>query len=600
MKELEYPFDNADILRHKKSLKRRLKEQGPFLRKRIALLSGSTIGEMKNILELFLLNQGIQPEFYEGEYDRYYEEVVFEESSLLEFAPDFIYIHTTNRNIRNFPGIGDSEERVRELLEQEFAHFRAVWDKCRDSFHCPVIQNNFEPLPYRVLGNRDIYEKSGASYFVHCLNGKLYEYASEHTDFYINDIHYLASEFGLSNWFDESKWCLYKYAFHPEAIPSVAFSIANIIKAVYGKNKKALALDLDNTLWGGIIGDDGVENIKIGIETSEGMAFETFQRYLKNLSRIGISLNLCSKNDEALGLEGFSHAASVLKPEDFIIKRVNWENKDDNIHKIAKDLNIGEDAVVFVDDNPMERGIVAERTDAYVLPVNEPEEYVRILDRSGLFECVSLQADDRKRNEYYKANARRKKEQHTFTDYKEFLEALEMVCLVDSLNVGNIQRVTQLINKTNQFNLTTARLTVEEVQEEVKNPDTIAFAGQLSDKYGDNGIVSVLMSKVQDETAHIGLWLMSCRVFKRDLEYAMFDELVRRCMEKSVKKIRGYYFRTKKNGLVENFYEMLGFRQILKEADKGEWEYEIPVQYVPLNRVMEIRIRPRHQDAGAE
>lgn len=595
MKELQYPFDNAYILQHKKSLKRQLlaEESGTFLKKKIALLCGSTIGEMKNILELFLLNQGIAPEFYEGEYDRYYEEVMFEDASLAEFAPDLIYIHTTNRNIRSFPAVGEEPSQVETLLLQEFTHFSDVWDKCRESFGCPVIQNNFEPLPYRVLGNRDIYEKSGASYFVHCLNEKMYDYARKHSDFYINDLSYLASEFGLKNWFDESKWCLYKYAFSPEAIPSVAFSIANIIKAIYGKNQKALALDLDNTLWGGIIGDDGVENIQIGIETSEGMAFEAFQKYLKSLSQTGISLNLCSKNNPELGMEGFTHTASVLKTEDFIVKKVNWDNKDENIHRIAEELNIGEDAIVFIDDNPMERGIVSEHTDAYVLPVNEPESYVRILDHSGLFECVSLSADDRKRNEYYKGNLLRSKAQSSYTDYKEYLKALDMTCVVDSLNVQNIQRVTQLINKTNQFNLTTKRLTIEEVQEAVRNPGTIAFAGQLMDKYGDNGIVSVLMAETKEKVAHIGLWLMSCRVFKRDLEFAMFDELVRRCLSMGITKLKGYYYRTKKNALVENFYETLGFHPVCAEPDRSEWEYEIPFPYEPLNHVMKIEAKPR-------
>lgn len=596
MKELQYPFDSAYILQHKKSLRRRLMEGGPFLKKRIALLSGSTIGEMKSILELFLLNQGIAPEFYEGEYDRYYEEVMFEEASLKSFAPDLIYIHTTNRNIRNFPSVGDSLQQADELLDQEFEHFRSVWDKCRDSFHCPVIQNNFEPMPYRVLGNRDIYEKSGASHFVYRLNGKMYDYAAEHPDFYINDISYQASEFGLLNWYDEPKWCLYKYAFSLEAIPNVAFSIANIIKAVYGKNAKALAVDLDNTLWGGVIGDDGPENIKIGIESSEGMAFETFQKYLKNLSQAGISLNICSKNDETLGLEGLSHDASVLKPEDFIVKKINWDNKDENIHRIADELNIGEDAIVFVDDNPMERGIVSDRTDAYVLPLDQPENYVYMLDRSGLFECVSLSADDKKRNAYYRADICREKEQTSFTDYREYLRALQMICVVDSLNIGNIQRVVQLINKTNQFNLTTRRLTIEEVQEAVKSPDTIAFAGQLMDKYGDNGLVTVLMAEIKGGTAHIGLWLMSCRVFKRDLELAVFDELVRRCSERKVKNIRGYYYRTKKNGLTENFYGSLGFHLVKKEEDKSEWEYEIPTEYAAMNQVMETKVKTRQQD----
>ncbi|MDD3413737.1 MAG: HAD-IIIC family phosphatase [Lachnospiraceae bacterium] len=589
MKELEYPFDSSYLLQHKKSIKRQLLADSNFLEKRIALLSGSTIGETKNILELFLLNQGIKPIFYEGQYDRFYEEVMFETDALIEFKPDIVYIHTTNKNIKEFPLPGESGEEVAKKLKQEFERYSSVWNKIQDTLHCPIIQNNFEPLPYRVLGNRDSYEESGALRFVDSFNHKIYEYALSHSDFYINDLSYEASVIGLDHWYDHSKWYLYKYAFSLEAIPFVAFNIANIIKAYYGKNKKALSLDLDNTLWGGVIGDDGVENIKLGIETSEGMAYTQLQKYIKDLSMTGISLNLCSKNDERIAQEGFGHSSSLLKKEDFIVQKINWDNKDLNIKKTAEELNIMEDAIVFVDDNPVEREIVEQNTGAYVLPITIPDTYVTILDRSGLFECVSLSADDRKRNEYYKQNQKREVIAQQFTDYKEYLNSLQMVCYVDSVNDENIQRITQLINKTNQFNLTTKRLSIEEVKHYAEDHHSIAFCGQLFDKYGDNGIVSVILGTVIEEVLEIDIWLMSCRVFKRDLELAMFDELVKMCQNRGVKKIRGFYSRTKKNTLVENFFESIGFKQVDQDDTSSTWEYDIPVTYEKKNQVMEIR-----------
>lgn len=598
MKELQYPFESDYLLQHKKSIRRELLKGDSFVDKRIALLSGSTIGELKNMLEIFLLNEGIRPEFYVGEYDRFYEDVVFENQELQEFQPDLIYIHTTSKNIRRFPMPGADAETCDSIYNAEWSRFQSVWESAEAKYHCPLIQNNFEMLSYRVLGNRDIYDESGALHMIHRLNGSMYEYAAGHSNFYLNDLSYEASCFGLDNWFDDSKWYLYKYPFSVDAIPLVAFNIANIIKSIYGKNKKALALDLDNTLWGGVIGDDGVENLQLGIETPEGMAFSAFQDYLKRLSMTGVSLNICSKNDENLYKEGFTHSASILKDEDFIVKKVNWVNKDENIHAIASEMNIGEDALVFVDDNPVERGLVEEQTKAAVVPVNSPESYVRMLDRSGFFECTHLSDEDKKRNTYYRDNLKRAKEMESFRDYGEYLESLKMVCRMSHLGVENIQRVTQLINKTNQFNLTTKRFTMEEVEAYVADADTISFCGQLFDKYGDNGIVSVLMAKCSKDIAEIGLWLMSCRVFKRDLEYAMFDELVQICQNRGVRKLRGLYFKTKKNVLVEEFYQTLGFTEIERDENHGVWEYEIPEAYSLKNRYIACTAGGSNEQTG--
>ena len=311
-KELEYPFDSQCLLRKKKSLRRELLEQNNLMEKRVAILGGSTTSDIKDMLELFLLNYGIRPIFYESEYGQYWQDAMFPNAELEALAPDVIYIHTTNRNITAWPEPADSPEQVDALLEQEYGRFAAMWDKLRETYKCPIIQNNFEYPFFRLMGNQDASNIHGRVNFVTRLNMKFYEYAQTHDEFYIHDINYLAGDYGLEKWADQFFWHMYKYAMCLDVIPRVAFSVANIIKSLYGKNKKAFALDLDNTLWGGIVGDDGVENLALGQETSMGQAYTEFQAYLKELKKLGILLNVDSKNDHDNAIAGIKHGDSAF------------------------------------------------------------------------------------------------------------------------------------------------------------------------------------------------------------------------------------------------------------------------------------------------
>lgn len=265
------------------------------LKKKIAVLGGSTTHDIIRILELFLLHYGIEPEFYESEYARYWQDAMFENEELQKFAPDMIYIHTSNRNISRYPAMSDTEASVDELLEETYRHFEMMWERLREVYGCPVIQNNFEYPFYRLMGNKEAYDIHGRICFINRLNERFYRYAASHDNFYINDINYLAADYGLERWAAPFYWHMYKYALCLPAIPTLSFSVANIIKSVYGKNKKALVLDLDNTLWGGVVGDDGVENLEIGQETSMGQVYTEFQEYIKRQKDIGIMLNVCSK-----------------------------------------------------------------------------------------------------------------------------------------------------------------------------------------------------------------------------------------------------------------------------------------------------------------
>lgn len=592
LKELEYPFNSEVILKKSKSLKNQLLQDGSQrIKKKIAILGGSTTHDIIRILELFLLNQGIAPSFYESEYGKYWEDVMFGSEQLRDFSPDLVYIHTSNRNISLWPAIGSNAEQVDALLEEQYELFRSMWERIGDLWKCPIIQNNMEYPYYRLLGNQDGVNVYGHTSFVSRLNEKFAAYARENENFYINDINYQSAAFGLDSWSDPFFWHMYKYSLCLSAIPWLALNISNIIKSIYGKNKKALVLDLDNTLWGGIVGDDGVENLEIGPETSVGQVYSEFQSYIKSLKEIGIMLNVDSKNEEDNALAGLNHPDGKLKPEDFILIKANWKPKSENILTIAEELNILPDSMVFVDDNPAEREIIRSHVDGVAVPeMGIPEQYIRVLDHNGYFEITSLSEEDGKRNEMYKANVMRIREQASFTDYGQYLDSLSMKAVIRPFESMYMARIAQLTNKSNQFNLTTRRYTQAEIEQAAGNDKVLTLYGKLEDKFGDNGVVSVLIGhKVEAEASlHLDLWLMSCRVLKRDMEFAMMDKLVEACKAQNIKVIYGYYFPTAKNKMVKGFYGIQGFIQIEENGDGTVWKYEIPEVYEKRNNHIEV------------
>ncbi|MBQ6806759.1 MAG: HAD family hydrolase [Lachnospiraceae bacterium] len=593
MRELEYPFDSEAIYGRKKALKRELLAQldeKSCLHKKIAILGGSTTRDIKLMLELFLLNYGIQPEFYESEFNQYYQDAMFPNPELEAFAPDIIFIHTTFRNIADFPTLSDSAETVQELLDKEYLKYVKMWERLAKVYHCVIIQNNFEYPYYRLLGNKDASDMHGKVNFVTRLNCKFYEYAQNTPNFYINDINYLSAQYGLEKWSDPFYWHSYKYALCVPAIPDLAFSVAKIIKSVYGRNKKAFVLDLDNTLWGGIVGDDGVENLVLGHETSAGQVYCAFQEYLKEYKALGVLLNIDSKNDYENAIAGLNHPAGVLKPDDFIQIKANWEPKDRNLVQIAKELNLMPDSMVFVDDNPAEREIVRGQVPGVAVPeLERPEEYAKIIDRSGFFEVTNLSEDDRKRTAMYQENAKRAKEEAAFENYEDYLKALNMKAEIKSFTPVYMARIAQLTNKSNQFNLTTRRYTQPEIEEAAANPDYITLYGKLEDKFGDNGVISVVIGHNIENVLHIDLWIMSCRVLKRDMEYAMMDTVAEACKKQGITEIRGYYYPTAKNSMVKEFYALQGFEK-MKEDEQGntEWRLSLADGYDVKNHVIDV------------
>jgi FkbH-like protein len=573
----------AAILRQRRSLKEELLTQPNLVPLRLAILGGSTTQEIRSMLELVLLAHGIRPEFYESKYNAFAEEVLFEKAELWAFQPEIVFIHTTWQNISEFPSPLETGAAVDERIDRELKRFEAVWSKIHNGLGAPIIQNNFDLPPRRPLGNLEGTAAFGHVNFVLRLNAEFARYAQNHAHFLINDILYLSAQVGLEQWAQQTYWYTFHMALGPAGIAALADSVASIVKSVFGKSRKCLVLDLDNTLWGGIVGESGVQGLILGRDHPIGEAYQDFQRYVKMLQRQGVILAVCSKNDPANAREGFSHPDSILKVEDFAAFQANWNPKADNIREIARELNIGLDSIVFVDDNPAERASVAEYLPEVAVPDmgSDASWYADILDSGRYFERHAVVKEDLARGAYYSANSVRKSHEAEFKEYGQVLKSLRMTAEIGPFRPMYFARIVQLVNKTNQFNLTTRRYTDAEIDAIAGNSAFVTLYGRLADRFGDNGLVSVVIGRRSEDALQVEVWVMSCRVFNRGMEMAMFDVLVEQCRTLGIGKIVGMYIPSKKNQLVSGHYATLGFSLLDRTGEGSElWEYVIPEEYV--------------------
>ncbi|MBF0205450.1 MAG: HAD family hydrolase [Oligoflexia bacterium] len=589
-KLFEYPYAISLLQRKRKFIKKelisRIKENNSSRLIRIAILGGGNSSEISQMIELFLLQCGFIPEIYESGFNRYYEEVIFDTGSLNKFTPDVVLIHVTQRDIENLPNIYDKIDVVNSKIEKEFLKYKSICENLILKFKCPIIHNNFEYPESRPMGNLEASSYCGKIYFINQLNEKLYKYCTDTASIFINDLNYLAASFGLHKWHDSNAWCNYKFAYNLDAYPFIAANIVNIIKAIKGISKKCLVLDLDNTLWGGVIGDDGIEGILLGNGNPIGEAFQLFQKYIKRLKERGVILAICSKNEIQSAIDGFSHPSSILKFEDFAEVECSWNSKVDGLKKIASKLNIGLDSIVFFDDNPAERKLISDNLPQVSVP-NIGEDvgnYLDILDKSGFFETTKVLDEDLKKISFYKQNAERNALQLKYENHHDFLLSLKMKAEIKNFSRPSVDRISQLINKTNQFNLTNKRMDQTIVDSLIDQPNFMTLCARLEDIFGDNGLVSALVGQIKDHCLYIDLWVMSCRVFSRNLELAIFDTLIEKCIQQNIKKIQGVFHESKKNAIVSCLYQQLGFNT----SGNGTWEMTNLDKYIPLNQVIEV------------
>lgn len=578
---MNYPYDFDRMLRKQKSMRRTLlaKQAGSAVEKRIAILGGSTTSVIRDMLELFLLDNGIRPIFYESEYDKYYEDAVFGNELLDAFHPDVVIVLTSIVNLRERPNLGDDAASVQAIVEQVMARYTEIWDALRARYQAAIIQMNFDVPEEAPLGSLGAVLPCGMERYVATLNERFAVAAMERLDLTLCDLHGLSSRIGAERWHDRTQYAEYKFAMSYDVMPRVALSLANLLRAMFGKMKKCLVLDLDNTLWGGVIGDDGVDGIAIGHETPTAEAFTTFQAYVKQLRERGVLLAVCSKNEDDVAKSGFSHPDSVLSVSDFVAFRANWMPKNENIRAIAEEINIGTDSLVFLDDNPAERAIVREMMPEVAVPEvtgGDVFSYIRAIEEAGYFEPITISDDDRKRNETYRENRERRELQQSLGSYDDFLASLQMKAEIAPFRSIYYDRIAQLTNKSNQFNLTTRRYTRADIERMATDPAYVTLYGRLADRFGDNGLVSVIIGKKEGTTLRIDLWLMSCRVLKRGMEQAMLDALVAAAQAQGCVELIGEYLPTKKNKMVSGLYERFGFAEASEDTDgRTVWRLEL-------------------------
>jgi FkbH-like protein len=590
-----FGYNLDQLLQKRRSLRRQLSAAEGLKDIRIAVLGGTTTNELADLLELLLLSSGFQPVFHQSEYGRFYEDAVLEPQAIAAFRPDIIYLHTCSLNVRNYPPVGCTEAELPAYVDGEMSRFRAIWQSLDDNVGCQIIQNNFELPVTAALGNLDAFRPGGRSRFIAELNLAMTKEAASNPRLLMQDLCAIASRIGMNHWFDPERWFSYKLANTVEGSFAIALSLNAMINAIYGRSRKVLVLDLDNTLWGGVIGDDGVDKLVLGRETPLAEAYTAFQEYCLRLRDRGVLLAVCSKNNDDVARSGFTHPDSVLKLDHFSAFRANWQPKHENILSIAQELNLGVDSFVFVDDNPAERAIVAAQIPGVAVPDvgADVARFPAIIDAGRYFEPVSLGKEDLERAQLYEENAQRTQLEQKFANYGEYLDSLEMTAEIDTFHPRYMERIAQLTNKTNQFNLTTRRYTLAEMEATMSDGGHIGLYCRLSDRFGDNGLISVILGRIDGTELRLDLWLMSCRVLKRDVELAMLDGIALRAQSAGLATLIGEYLPSRKNGMVGEHYSTLGFEKIASGEDGATtWSLDITA-YQPRNTHIRV-LEPVH------
>lgn len=543
---------------------------------KLALLATSTVDHLSDVLRLYLAREGFAAEIFQSDYDTLYQAVLDPSSELYKFRPDVIWLFTNHRDVDMAIAPGAADQAVAAAVDDALKRVTTLWSAIRANCDAHIIQNNADMPLERTFGHFEAQAPWSRTHLLRRFNVALA--ASYATSLSVFDLDHVAGMYGRRNWIDERYWFHSKHAFSLDAAGIVAHYGARLIAAARGLSRKCLVLDLDNTLWGGVIGDDGIEGVRLGQGEAEGEAFLSFQRYLKGLKERGIILALASKNDEKIALEAIAnHPDMVLRPDDFAVTVCNWSNKADNIRFIAETLDIGLDSLVFVDDNPAERALIRAELPMVAVPElpEDPSLFVRALDQQAYFETHAFSDEDRTRAEMYRGNAQRKATLQQFADVGAFLRDLDMEAEVGRVDRLHLPRFSQLINKSNQFHLTTTRYTEAQVQAMTAAPDVETRWFKLRDRFGDNGLIASLILRHAGDALDIDTWAMSCRVLGRGMEEFIHNHLLALARERGAKRIVGAYIPTKKNGLVRDLYARLGYAQIRDDGGTTRWAVDV-------------------------
>jgi FkbH-like protein len=558
---------------------------------RIALLSSHTVDHLVPAIRVAGLQRRLALSVHVAPYGMYRQALLMDDAELASFAPQLIVLALDARDAPLQLPLEASQADADAAVADRVDELRLLWRRARERYAAQVVQQTIVPADPPLFGSFEALVPASPYALIDRLNAAIRAAARE-DGVLLMDLAWEAARGSYGDGLAEPvRWHQAKQLVSPNLAPLYGDQLARIAAASAGLSRKCLVLDLDNTLWGGVVGDDGVDGIHLGQGSPSGEAFLTFQRYAAQLARRGIILAVCSKNDLSVAEAAFNHPEMALKRSDIAAFVANWEDKAGNLRRIASMLDIGLDSLVFVDDNPAERDIVRRELPEVAVPElpDDVADYPARVAAAGYFEAVSFTSDDATRGRNYALNAERKAALSQATDMEGYLRGLEMVLTATPIGAAELARSTQLINKTNQFNLTTRRYSEAEVERIASDPAAVALAIRLADKFGDNGLISVVLARpdaaVASDELLIDSWLMSCRVLGRQVEDAVLEVLANAATAAGYRALIGEYRPTERNGMVAEHYPRLGFDQHSAPDDSAReatfWRFELTSPRTP-------------------
>jgi len=543
---------------------------------RLGIVGGPSLRPLADLIEHFVASMcRAEVELWIGDFDNYLSEILDETSALYAFAPDAVFVLPADVRCRPRGSWTSPYEALEAEANDHADELKALADAVHARSGAEVVLANF-----RLPGTFDPGPIRGSSLaseygFKKAVNARLGRLAGG--SLHLCDVEFVANRMGTLAASDERAWFESKQPGSPELMVLVAREVAAVVGALHTAPKKVAILDLDNTLWGGVIGDDGLEGIELGTTSPRGEAFRAFQSYLKSLTQRGVLLAVCSKNGHDKAVEPFEkHPEMVLRLDDIACFKANWEPKSENIRLIAQELNLGLDSFVFLDDNPAEIEIVRQFVPE-VIGIDlgdDPSSFVRTVQDARLFEVAAITQEDVRRASQYKQETARRELQGTATDMGAYLASLEMAADVQRFAAVDVPRISQLTNKSNQFNLTTVRRTEAEIHELIADPTKVGFTVRLSDRFGDHGLIAIVVGSIEGETFRIDTWLMSCRVLKRQVEDLALNEIFRLAADAGCSAVLGIYRPTTKNEMVREHYPRFGFRLLEESPEESRYLFD--------------------------
>ena len=539
----------------------------------LAVLGDCATQHLATALRGYGVSVGIRLNVFDADYDQIDAQVMAPDSELYRFAPQGVLLQMCTEKLQEAFYDRPPEARA-SFAEDTYARIRQIWSRIGSRIPATVLQCNFPLIDDGVFGQFGNKTEQSFLFQQRKLNYLLMQGCQEAKNTFLIDLDALQTALGRSTFADPKLYYVAKMPISLAALPAAAKLVVDVVRSLQGAVKKCLVLDLDNTLWGGVIGDDGLSGIQIG-ELGTGHAFSDFQKWLKELKNRGILLTVCSKNNEDTAKEPFEkHPEMVLRLEDFSMFVANWEDKARNIRTIQQALNIGMDSMVFLDDNPFERELVRTMIpEITVLELPEdPALYLQYLRGLDLFETASYSREDAGRTEQYREKAQRAAFEAAFQSYDDYLEALQMRASAAAFDPFHYPRIAQLTQRSNQFNLRTVRYTEAEIEALAQDDSRIGLYFTLKDKFGDHGLISVVvLEKQPEDTLFISEWLMSCRVLKRGMEEFIVDKILSVAAQQGFRRVVGEYIPTPKNAMVKDLYEQLGFARL----ENGRFQAEV-------------------------